>query len=102
MDKVVTMARVAGVNLEWLATGKGPMRGTPHQNHELRSIDEKILGYIIDNVMSIRAGRNMPVCGPEISRTICDIYNTATALHLNTDAEIFAAIGYALEQLRRS
>lgn len=30
LDKVISIAEAANVNIEWLATGKGPMRGEDH------------------------------------------------------------------------
>ncbi|MBU0946603.1 MAG: helix-turn-helix domain-containing protein [Proteobacteria bacterium] len=42
MDKLITMAQVGNVNLEWLATGKGPMRpGDKHVFDEVEGISHE-------------------------------------------------------------
>jgi transcriptional regulator with XRE-family HTH domain len=101
MDKVVAMAQTAGVNLEWLATGNGPIRGTA-RTLAASPVDKGLLAHILDNVLTIYLENARHVRGSEIGATAGDIYNIAAALDLHTEAEIRAAIGYAFEQLRRS
>lgn len=101
MDKVVAMAKIADVNLEWLATGSGPIRGAARPR-AASPVDKNLLSHILDNVLSIYIENSRQVCGSEIGTTAGDIYNIAAALDLQTEAETRAAIAYAFEQLRRA
>src|SRR5262245_9046116 len=75
MDKVVTMAQVAGVRVEWLATGEGPMRvvADQPQGDGFSPVSETLLTHIIDKVISLHANGGVALSSREIGSITCDI-----------------------------
>lgn len=62
-ENLVAMADVANVNIEWLATGRGPkMRGSVAQPGSAQALDEQLLARSIGTVEDgLRAvGRSLP------------------------------------------
>lgn len=98
MDKVVTMARVAGVRLEWLATGEGPMRAEKRLGGDL---DERLLGEVIHAVTMALCCEASPETAVGVARLSTEIYAILAGMDLQSDAERQAAIEYALARERR-
>lgn len=100
LDKVIAMAGAAGVRLEWLALGKGPMLNSAPDT--TRRIDEALLAQILANVMETRSSGNTPGTAAEIGRMVAEIYDIVCVLDLRDESERQAAIRYALERERRA
>lgn len=98
MDKVVTMARVAGVRLEWLATGEGPMHAERLAGGDL---DERLLSEVIGAVMMAQCGETAPESMARVARLSAEIYAVLAGMNLQSEAERQAAIDYALARERR-
>lgn len=98
MDKVVTMARVAGVRLEWLATGEGPMREGERPEGDL---NERLLCEIIRVVAMTQCNDAKPEAAAGLARLSAEIYAILAGMNLQSDAERRAAIEYALMRERR-
>lgn len=102
LDKVVTMAGAAGVRLEWLAVGKGPMRDPDPTHRDNRRIDEALLAQIVATVVENRLAAAPSQGTAEIGRLSAEIYDIVSVLGLQNQPERDAAIRYALEYQRRS
>lgn len=98
MDKVVTMARVAGVRLEWLATGEGPMQAEKKPGADL---DEQLLCDVIRAVTMAQCRDATPEKADGVARLSAEIYAILVGMNLESDAERQAAIEYALARERR-
>lgn len=98
VDKIVAMARVAGVSVEWLATGKGAM----HAREVRQEIDEGMLFAVVQSVLGLFVEDQLSDSDLEMAtRRIVDLYADLAAADLNDAAEYHAALRYAVVRLRK-
>lgn len=75
---VVTLARAAGVSIEWLATGVGPMAPAPSRNHlgnTSQKVDVPLLAGVLRIIDRMTAEQGYRMDGSERANLAARMYN---------------------------
>lgn len=97
LDKALTLARAAGVSLEWLATGQEAPSAA-----DVVPLDEDLLRRIIEHVLENRDMGEEELSPVAIAQATADIYAAIVALDLRTPPEQIMAIRVATRLHQRT
>lgn len=110
-DKLVAMARAAGMSVEWLATGEGPMRAddrvaspvpasTSRQMPEPSRIDEDLHGRVVEGIARVHGEEGARLAPRHLGQIAARIHGDLLAAY-DAPEERPVGLKLALEQLRR-
>lgn len=100
------LAEATGVSLDWLATGKGPMR-LSKTDQAITSvvgpieIDEELHGRVVDGIVKLYDAEKVRLQPIDLGRLSVRMYADILAAGPTSRDEQLVALRYALEQLRR-
>lgn len=107
MTKLVAIARAAGVSVEWLATGEGPMRpqagrddGVSSTANAARQIDRDLLALVHEKVAEVFRAENAGVSKRQLANEIARVYDDLVVAYDSHDKRM-VGLDLALHQLRR-
>lgn len=105
-DKLVLIADAGGVSVEWLATGRGPMRvgeeaAAPASAPAARAgIDRDLLAAVYKGVAEVYRAENARISADPLADEVARIYDDLVATYDSPD-ERRSGLKLALHQLRR-
>lgn len=102
MDKVVDIARAAGVRVEWLACGVGAMREDAAGGNAITGHQERLLRLIIEAFTPVVAPSMETHLRQLFALSVTEAYTSLISLNLTTETEALAVARYAAEKLRLS
>ncbi|MBI1207335.1 MAG: helix-turn-helix domain-containing protein [Azospirillum sp.] len=106
-ERLIALAEAAGVTVEWLATGKGPMHRPSHAappGHETSpaAIDAELLSRVIDGVSSVVCEAGQALTSNHQAETTARLYAEIVAAVPRADRSAReGALAMALAHLRR-
>jgi len=104
VSDIVTIASCAGVSVEWLATGEGPMHPDDAAKDSpsappTEKIDEGVMGRLNDGISAVYKDLGQAIAPIHLGRLAARLYNEVTAA-ADKPEEVEGAIKMRLSQLR--
>ncbi len=103
MDKVIAIAEATGVSIEWLATGKAPMRAGEHSaapDDAAKSVDAELMARLTDGISRVYKDLGSRISPADAVRIAAPEYEKILALATD-QAERLVMVKLAVENVRR-